>query len=126
MHLPPACIVQGEPTQIEIEFSVWGQGTGKMSQRWTEVRCHYRLVGEKDYATIPMRPIAEEETKIRFAGTIPPQERVGAYLVYYIDELFDGHYNRRNERPIPIVKAEPAAESQPETGSNPNRNTPGP
>jgi hypothetical protein len=101
-HIPPGRLVQCEPTTLELELSVWGEGSGAMSKRWKAVRCHYRITGEAQYTAIDMTIEEETKNKILFACTIPPQPNAGSTLEYYFDMMLDGHYNKRDGGTIDI------------------------
>ncbi len=105
-HIPPERISLGEPTTLKLELSVWGEGSGAMSKRWKDVRCHYRIVGAETYASLDMVIHEAKKDTIVFACTVPPQQNPGSTLEYYFDMMFDGHYNKREGG---LVKIEPPA-----------------
>ena len=86
-----------------MELTSWGAGFGKLSKRYTETQCHYRIVGTEDYAAVPMAPIAETAERLTVQCVIPPlTAKPGDELEYYIDEKFDGVYNKRIEKAVPF------------------------
>ena len=111
VHIPPDRILQGQHTPLHLELSVWGEGSGTMSKRWKEVKCHYRAAGTEAYVTLNMTAQSEDKKKILFTCTIPPQDAVGSTVEYYFDMLFDGHYNKREGGQIRI---EPSPNKAPE------------
>jgi hypothetical protein len=111
VHHPPEKIIVNQPTKLAIELVVWGEGSGKMSERWKDVKCHYR-VGPNDWAAIDMTVESEQKEKITFVCTIPPQQKAGVKLEYYFDMLFDGHYNKESSHFVPIVLDANSVQSQ--------------
>lgn len=101
VHIPPEIIRVGEPTVIKLELSVWGQGYGKISKRYTKVQCHYKNDMNNDFKTIDMVLTQENSKTALFICTLPPF-RTSGQLEYYFTMLLDGHENRRDEKPIPI------------------------
>ena len=101
-HNPPANIIQGEPTTLTLELYIWGEGSGKMSKRWKDVKCHYRIEGTGTYTILDMAIYEEKNDTIAFTCTIPPQQSDGLKLEYYFDMVFDGHYNRREGGSVKI------------------------
>jgi hypothetical protein len=86
-----------------MELKVWGAGSGILSKRYTNIQCHYRIVGAEAYSAVPMTPSSETPDRLTVECTIPPLDgKAGDRLEYYIDEEFDGHYNRRVEKPVPF------------------------
>lgn len=104
-HQPPAQVIYGSPTELQLELSVWGEGAGSMSQRWKDARCHYRSDTEEQFHTVSMRIEREEPKRVSFTCQIPAIIDPRATSVsYYFDLLFDGHYTKREEKPLPIRK----------------------
>ena len=103
VHIPPEKILIGKPTTLELELSVWGEGSGEISDRFADVKCNYQIEGDANLITIPMTVKNKQKTKVIFVCTIPPTKKQGYRLKYYFDWLFDGHYNKREESSIPIV-----------------------
>jgi hypothetical protein len=102
-HTPPKAIRIGQPTALSVDFKAWGAGAGKLSTRYKNVLCHYRIVGSEVYSEIPMTPTSETPERLTVEGVIPPMAaKPGDQLEYYIDEMFDGHYNRQAEKPVPF------------------------
>jgi hypothetical protein len=103
VHIPPKSIHIGQPTPLTMELRAWGAGVGKLSTRYTDIQCHYRIAGRDRYSTIPMTPIAESADSLKVQCVIPPLDaKPGDALEYYIDEKFDGIYNKRVEKPVPF------------------------
>ena len=94
-HHPPDRFVAGEPTKLELELSVWGEGSGRMSERWTQVMCHYRIADDASYTAVPLKPRTEMRNRIFFTCTIPPQSAAGSTIEYYFTMVFDGHASKR-------------------------------
>ncbi len=107
VHNPPPFIPFGTPTELRLEVSVWGAGSGKIIKRYKEVTCHYRLDPNQEFTAIPMVPDATPEQlnardRLTFKCTLPafhPDQ--GKTVEYYFDMLFDGYYNKR-----PAVKVD--------------------
>lgn len=108
VHNPPSSIRYGMPTELKLEVSVWGAGSGKIINRYKNVTCHYRLGLNQEFKQINMAPdaVSPEQLNARdrltFKCTLPaiqPQE--GKAVEYYFDMIFDGVYNSR-----PPVKVE--------------------
>jgi len=102
-HTPPKELIYGKDTDIKLELSVWGEGSGKMRDRWKDVTFHYKTNLDFQFRSIPMHPDKEEHKRIYFSCKLPPIKDVNAQSVtYYFDMLFDGHYNKHEEGPIPL------------------------
>ena len=107
-HVPPKRIVAGQPTQLTLEVNVWGAGLGKMTSRYRNVTCHYRLLGEKDYHDLPMTPGKEFTSKppSNMQGTfqciLPTFPKTAKAVEYYFDFNFDKFQQSRPPVTIPI------------------------
>jgi hypothetical protein len=103
VHIPPKSIRVGQPTTLTMELTSWGAGSGKLSKRYTEIQCHFRIAGTEDYSVVRMTPIAETSERLTVQCSIPPMTaKPGDKLEYYIDHEFDGVYNKRIESPVPF------------------------
>lgn len=103
IHLPPKEVSIGQPTVLSMELSSWGAGRGKLSKRYTDLQCHYRIVGSDRYDVVPMQLVAETNKQLKVKFAIPPlTAKPGDKLEYYFDMKFDGVYNKRVEEPIPF------------------------
>jgi len=103
VYIPPKSIRIGQPTTLTMELTSWGAGFGKLSKRYTEIQCHFRIAGTANYSVVPMTPIAETSERLTVQCVIPPlTAKPGDKLEYYIDEKFDGVYNKRVEQPVPF------------------------
>jgi hypothetical protein len=106
-HIPPSVITYGKATDIKLELSVWGEGSGKMSERWKAVRLHYKTDRDTQLYSIPMHLDKEEAKRIYFSCRIPPILDPNAQsITYYFDMIFDGQYNKQDEGPVPIHRNE--------------------
>jgi hypothetical protein len=107
IHNPPASIKEGVPTKMTLELSVSGEGGDRnISDRYKEVKFNYRIAGDEIYTTISMKPILLERKRIIYECDLPPlklKSKVNAFVEYYFDMMFDGHYNKREEKPIKII-----------------------
>ena len=102
-HLPPKSIRIGQPISLIMELNAWGAGSGKLSKRYTDIQCHYRVGGDDKFIAIPMSPTAENSTLLTVQCILPPlTAKPGEKLEYYIDMKFDGVYNKRMESPVPF------------------------
>lgn len=103
LHTPPESIAIGEPVTLVFEFSVWGAGSGRLSSRYTERRCHYRLAGQGPFVTTPMLQVTETAESLTAQCTIPPlAARPGDRLEYRYDMLFDRVLNEYEEDSVPF------------------------
>ncbi|MBI5385302.1 MAG: hypothetical protein HZA90_11530 [Verrucomicrobia bacterium] len=105
-HTPPERIVAGEPTILKMEFSVWGAGSGDLSKRYTQIVCHYRQTGQRDFQTAHARVLSSNRERMQTEFTIPPQTLLEAAgtLEYYFEFLFDGHRNANHTNSVSIVR----------------------
>jgi hypothetical protein len=102
-HTPPKSIHVGQPTTLSMELKVWGAGSGKLSNRYTNIQCHYRIVGTDTYSVVPMTLTTETNDRLTVECVIPPLEaKAGDKLEYFIDHQFDHVYNRYNPKPVPF------------------------
>ena len=102
-HIPPKTILIGQPTSLILELNAWGAGSGKLSKRYTDIQCHYRVGQDDKFIAIPMSPTAENSTLLTVQCILPPlTAKPGDKLEYYIDMKFDGVYNKRMESPVPF------------------------
>lgn len=102
-HTPPQSIHAGQPTTLTMELTSWGAGFGKLSKRYTEIQCHYRMAGAAPYDVVPMTPTAETKERLTVQGVIPAlTAKPGDKLEYYFDMKFDGVYNKRAEQLVPF------------------------
>lgn len=103
LHIPPEYIEIGQPTSLTFELSSWGYGSGKLSKRYTERRCNYRIVGKSQFISTPMLPVSETPENFIAQCIIPPlQAQPGDYLEYTYEMLFDGVENLNSEDPVPF------------------------
>lgn len=102
-HTPPDEITFGTPTKLELKLSVWGEGSRRMSKRWTKVTCYYKLDIENVFHHIPMTIAKEEKDRINFECYLPAvTDKNAKTVIYYFDLLFDDHYNKHEVNPIPV------------------------
>lgn len=102
-HIPPKTILIGQPTILILELNAWGASSGKLSKRYTDIQCHYRVGRDDKFIAIPMSPTAENSTLLTVQCILPPlTAKPGDKLEYYIDMKFDGVYNKRMESPVPF------------------------
>jgi hypothetical protein len=107
-HVPPKHIIAGQPTPLTLEVSVWGAGWGKMTSRYRNVTCHYRLLGEQGYHNLPMMPEKEFTSKPpsnregTFRCTLPVFPKTAKAVEYYFDFTFDKFQQARPPVTIPI------------------------
>jgi hypothetical protein len=102
VHIPPDQIRLHQTTMLELELRVWGEGTGKMTKRFTDVNCYYRIAGTNDYTKIAMTVKQEDAKKVVFTCVIPPQNERGKKIEYYFGMRFDGTYSRREGGCVPV------------------------
>jgi hypothetical protein len=58
IHNPPQSLRYGTPTELKLEVSVWGAGSGKIIKRYKDVTCHYRPEPNQRFKPISMVPDA--------------------------------------------------------------------
>jgi hypothetical protein len=108
-HVPPKQIIAGQPTPLTLEVSVWGAGWGKMTSRYRNVTCHYRLLAEQEYHNLPMMPEKEFTSKPpfnkegSFQCTLPALPKTAKVVEYYFDFTFDKFRQARPPVTVPIV-----------------------
>jgi hypothetical protein len=103
VHTPPGSIAFSQLTPLRLELSVWGAGSGRMSKRYTEIRCHYKA--EKGTAFVTLEGKVESEAKGRMfvVFDLPAFDTPdGTYVEYYFDMKLDGHYNKRTVERVPL------------------------
>jgi hypothetical protein len=97
IHHPPDSIAYGEAMKLRLELSVWGAGFGKMANRYTEIRCHYKSEKAKSFSTLEGKVESEAKDRLFVVFELPAfSEQDGAFVEYYIDSKLDGHYNKRD------------------------------
>ncbi len=108
-HNPPKQIVAGQETPLELQVSVWGAGRGKMTLRYRDVACHYRVSGSADFILLPMEPMREFDSHSPdnrsgdFRCTLPPFPKTAKAVEYYFDFKFDGYHQYRSAVTVPVV-----------------------
>lgn len=86
-----------------MELTAWGAGSGKLSKRYTEIKCHYRTSGNERYLSLPMTQISETPDRLKVQCLVPSlHTKAGDGLEYYFDFKFDGVYSKVSEKPIPF------------------------
>lgn len=107
IHNPPSFVKEGLPTKITLELSVSGEGQNRsILDRYKDVKFNYRIVGDPIYIVISMKPILVEKERIIYECELPVLRLKSArnnFIEYYFDMMFDGHYNKREEKPIKII-----------------------
>lgn len=103
LSVPPADIPYAHPTTLQLELSVWGAGSGKMSRRYTNIRCHYKAENAPAFTPIEGQVVSESQKRLTLQFDLPPFTSTdGAYVEYYFDMSFDGHYNKRDIQRVPF------------------------
>jgi len=106
LHHPPKYIKANCSTVLEMELTVWGAGRGKLNKRYTDITLHYRVSGQEKFTSVSMIETSVTKKRLIVQATLPPFNVKGdAFVEYYIDFLFDGHYNKREIVRVPIKKA---------------------
>ena len=109
-YQPPGKIICDKSWEIALAFCVWPadpkEKYGELSERWKDVTIHIRDSSTGDFLTVPMvLQNADPKTgKSYFKADMKPIPcSFGIkYVEYYIDEMFDGHYNRTELYRIPV------------------------
>jgi hypothetical protein len=104
VHGPPQSIKANQPTVLELALSTWGAGCGRITKRYTNVCCHYRLKGEKNFTTVLFKPTHRKGDWQFYECELPPFANVGSEVEYYIDMMFDGVYNKRELETVKIER----------------------
>lgn len=102
-HAPPEAIAYDQPTPLELELSVWGAGSGEITKRYTEVRCHYKPENAASFSMVMGSVESEADDRMVVAFELPaftPED--GDYVEYYFDMKLDGHYNKRPVARVPL------------------------
>lgn len=111
-HNPPKQMVAGQETPLELEVSVWGAGRGKMTSRYRNVTCHYRVAGTADFISLPMQAVKEfdshppDNRSGEFKCTLPPFPKTAKAVEYYFDFTFDGNSQSRPPVTIAVISEE--------------------
>ena len=101
VHIAPVSIKYGEPAVLRYELSVWGAGSGKVSNRYTEIKCHYKAEKASAYTILAGTIDSESSDRIVVLFTVPSLAMSdGAYVEYFFDEKLDGHYNKRDTQRV--------------------------
>jgi hypothetical protein len=106
-YLPPTQVAYDTPIELKLTLERWAAPEclrGKTSERYSEVKCHYRLGGEAEYREIAM-PLSDEPDNMRavYKGIIPAVPRAqnqGAAIEYYFDYKINGEYRRLDEKAL--------------------------
>lgn len=105
MNVPPEAIAYGQPTTLRLELSVWGSksGSGRMSERYTDVRCHYKAEEATVFTNLEGRVESEAKDRMFVVFELPAFSAAdGAYVEYYFDMKLDGHNNKRPVERVPL------------------------
>ena len=103
VNVPPDAIAYGHTTSLRLELSVWGAGSGKITNRYTEVRCHYKPEKATTFTSIEGRIETESKDRMFMIFDLPPYSAAdGAYVEYYFDMKLDGHHNKRGVERVPL------------------------
>ncbi|MDD5134222.1 MAG: hypothetical protein PHP01_02270 [Phycisphaerae bacterium] len=111
-YQPPEKIICEKSWEIKLAFYVWPtdpkEKYGKLSERWKDVIIHIRDSSAGDFSTVPMvlQNVDTNIGKLYFKANMKPIPcSFGIkYVEYYIDEMFDGHYNRTELYRVPVSK----------------------
>jgi hypothetical protein len=76
-HNPPKSVPAGEPILLRLRVSVTDPQRGDITERWTDVTCHHRLIGQDQWIAAPMVTENVERSRIHFVTTLPT-ELIGA------------------------------------------------
>src|SRR5688500_20305886 len=103
VNVPPESIAYGQPTPLRLELSVWGAGSGKMSERNTDVRCHYKAEKATAFTSLEGKVESESNDRMFVVFELPAFSAAdGTYVEYYFDSKLDGHYNKRPVERVPL------------------------
>jgi hypothetical protein len=102
-NVPPDSIAYGQPMPLRLELSVWGAGSGKVSERYSDIRCHYKTEKASEFTPLQGRFESEATDRMFVVFELPPFSAAdGAHVEYYFDMKLDGHYNKRDVARVPL------------------------
>jgi hypothetical protein len=105
-HTPASKVVAGEATVMRLQLSVGDDVPGALTKRFTQVKCHYRVQGDKSFTHLDMSLEKEDPNGLTLICTVPPLGPVGGVLEYTFDWRLDGHHLTYDDQTVPIVAAE--------------------
>ena len=104
-HNPPDGISNNQPTELKLTFSVWGAGSGRLDQRYTDVFCFYRIGESGAYIRLSGSVVSADDKNMEMRFIIPPLNlHEGDTVDYYFEMLFDGHKNTRHGGKLQMIK----------------------
>lgn len=119
VHIPPEYIEANSPTAIKMELTVCGAGSGKLNERYTNITLYYRISGQEEFTSVSMIPTSITKKRLYVQATLPPFDvEDNTFVEYYIDFLFDGHYNKREIVRVPVKKVKQPVQTVGENGEN--------
>lgn len=111
-YYPPKKIICDEPWVITIGFSISiadpEEKYGKLAERWKNITIHIRDSSDSNFLAVPMviQDADPKTGKSYFKADMKPISCDPSikYVEYYIDEMFDYHYNRTEIYKVPVGK----------------------
>ena len=95
-HLPPDNILSNQSTELKITFSVWGSGSGRLDDRYTNVTCLYQINASGKFDCLTGKVVSADGKNMEMKFIIPPLHlQTGDTVNYNFEMLFDGHKNTR-------------------------------
>jgi hypothetical protein len=103
IHTPPENLKANQPILITYKLTVWGSGSKDIEKRYKNVQCHFRVKGGPEFKSIKMVLKNKADQEGMYQCIIPAAYAKSNNIIeYHFDELLDGHYNKRIEKPIKI------------------------
>ncbi len=106
-HAAPAGYSAQKPVTLELELVRWGAPQclkGKVTEDYSEVKCHFRLKGDADYIVQPMEGKVLDDNRALYTCAVPALKTEGeGDLEYFFDFKMNGVYSRRDEKLLTSV-----------------------
>jgi hypothetical protein len=114
---PPMFVEKVRPSTLTLRLNAWGNSQcikpvywqdGKPAKLFTQVQCHFRLAGETEYKSAPMRLTENTVSDASYTATyvcdIPPlfTDHTPHFLEYYFDYVWGDAYHRHDQKPLPV------------------------
>jgi hypothetical protein len=94
-HTPPEKIIAGEPTTLTLRFMVSGPDEGTLSERYTNIKCVYRVEGTDHDSEVQGVILREGHETMDMQFVIPPLKE-GDVVHYWFELTLDGHPGKRD------------------------------
>lgn len=106
VHNPPAAIEANKPVTLTLKLTTWGAGGTDIEKRYANIRCHYKANSQNIFSVVKMRLVTKKPSEGWYECVIPANvAEPDVHIDYYFDMDLDGHYNRREEKPLTVKPA---------------------